>query len=123
MSVCDKCRADRRCNHCGRSHDEPGVGFDINGDEFHVHMCPWCGIEFRERNIRPLCRRHLVRYEDNQTTTLCGLPIIREGKWPRMARLDTKMNGTVVRCTTCDERHEAEIEEFAAEYVYEGIVA
>lgn len=40
------CRKDRTCPYCQRSHDIPGIGFDINGDDFHVHSCPWCGVEF-----------------------------------------------------------------------------
>lgn len=43
---CDKCSADRTCPSCGRSHDVAGIGYDINGDDFHVHCCPWCGVNF-----------------------------------------------------------------------------
>jgi hypothetical protein len=39
-----------------------------------------------------------------------------------MAKLNTKINGVVIRCVTCDERHEAESDEFAAGYVYESVV-
>jgi len=35
------------CHSCGRSHDVPGISHDINGEGWHVHCCPWCGVDFQ----------------------------------------------------------------------------
>lgn len=71
-------------------------------------------------NVQQIVRRHLVRYDSGQETTLCGLSITRNGKWPY---LSAPGGARSIRCVECDSLHEAEIEEFAAEFVFEMVTA
>lgn len=44
---CDRCVADMVCPSCKRSHDVPGISHNIDGEGWHVHDCPWCGVDFQ----------------------------------------------------------------------------
>jgi hypothetical protein len=69
--------------------------------------------------VKTLARRHLVRYDDHQTATICGLHIAYHGKWAHMSVCDVAKPDVVLKCPECDRLWNPD--ECAAEMVYEGI--